>query len=590
MSVSNSSGDIPVLTSEPLYFKSNTLSGSSGHSSGSASKTDVFSRPLLDRPTAIPPSRSYQLGISTMHASPLLQRRNIQRSYSIRDLNLSKVGEVDVKPLKELKDAKVKFAHTTKDLSKIAGSLNEENVEDLYNKRMASQMLSLRQLFKIGTGPSSSHTMGPRFACQAFLKKFPDTKKAQVTLFGSLASTGKGHLTDVAILDELKNLQVELIWNPDEDLDNRVNGLRFKALDGQHSGDVYECFSVGGGRIVDRNESKEQNELQKIYPYSNLTMILKWTEVTGKSLYQYVTEYEGESIWEHLENVWKAMDSAVTRGLASSSTVLPGGLNTPRRAKQMYLKTKRLAENMKRSSLVSAYALAVSEENAGGGMVVTAPTCGACGVIPAVLRYMKDANGIEDQELLQGLAVAGLICNIIKANGSISGAECGCQAEIGSACSGAAAALTMLMGGTPHQIGRAAAMSMEHCLGLTCDPCEGLVQVPCIERNAFYANQAFVSAEIAILEDSRVKAHISFDEVVFTMLLTGKAMNEGYKETAKEGLAKTYKMDNEEDEYKFFKQVNEAERIRREEEEKKKEDERKKEKEIERENEQIEDK
>ncbi|KAK2963248.1 L-serine ammonia-lyase [Blattamonas nauphoetae] len=437
------------------------------------------------------------------------------------------------------------FVHSEKDLAQAVPALKTLDLQMEYEKRMAAKMESLRHLFRIGQGPSSSHTMGPRRAAGRFLKNFPDCKTVRVTLFGSLASTGKGHLTDVAILEGLKGKEVEIVWEPDKEL-GKHNGLRFEAMDGSKAGQKYECYSIGGGAILDESTQggapgTAANAVHEIYPYSNFTMILHWVEETHKPLWQYVDEYEDPKIWQYLKKVWHQMKTAVKTGLDSTQSVLPGSLNTPRRAQSLYLKSRRLHESNRRSTLLMAFAMAVSEENAGGGIVVTAPTCGACGVVPACLYYMQMKEGLTDEEVIRALAVAGLIGNLIKANGSISGAECGCQAEIGSASAMAAGALTMLMGGSPFQIGQAAATALEHCLGLTCDPCDGLVQIPCIERNGFYANHAFCAAELAIIEDGRNP--ISLDEVIFTMYLTGKAMREEFRETSKGGLATTFGLD-----------------------------------------------
>ncbi|KAH7826819.1 L-serine ammonia-lyase [Monocercomonoides exilis] len=484
-----------------------------------------------------------------VHPPPML------RSYSIR--TMPRVGSTQSFNQDPATPTQTDFAHTAKDFEYISSKFKGKDLQAEYEKRMAAKMETLRHLFRIGTGPSSSHTMGPRRACGRFNKRFPDTHKVKVTLYGSLAATGRGHLTDVAIMEGLKGKEVTLCWEPEKDLEHH-NGLTFEALDGPRAGEKYTCYSIGGGALLDDSTKggppgTAMNSVHEIYPYSNFTMILHWVEETGKPLWQYVEEYEPPTIWDYLKKVWLTMKDAINRGLNSSTAVLPGPLNTPQRARSLYLKSRRLSEQYRRNTLVMAYAMAVSEENASGGVVVTAPTCGSCGVIPACLYYMQVKEGFDDAEIIRALAVAGLLGNLIKANGSISGAECGCQAEIGSASSMAAGAVTMLMGGSPYQVGHAASIAMEHCLGLTCDPCEGLVQIPCIERNGFYATQAFVAAEIAILEDGRCP--ISFDEVIFTMYLTGKALREEYRETSKGGLAFTFQLDEQEDEVKQKKAV-----------------------------------
>lgn len=456
------------------------------------------------------------------------------------------------------------FVHTQKDLQRISTNISAELINE-YEQRKVSRMESLKHLYRMGRGPSSSHTIGPRRACRRFVKKCSDCTTVEVTLFDSLALTGKGHLTDAAIIEELQPRKVTIVWQPEKKKKTH-NAMEFKALDGEHAGFVYECYSVGGGALLDA--STKEVEKHQVYPYSNFTMIEMWSHETGRQLWQYVEDYEGPEIKVYLLKVWEQMKKAIEIGLNSSETVLPGVLQTPRRARMLYLKSRRLIESSKKNTLLTSYALAASEENACGGFVVTAPTCGASGVVPACLYYMYTLEGVNEDDIIRALEVAGVIGNLIKANGSISGAECGCQAEVGSACSMAAAALVFLMGGSVMQIGNAAEMAMEHCLGLTCDPCEGLVQVPCIERNAFYARQAFTSAELAILEDS--PSVISLDEVIFTMYITGKAMRAEFRETSLDGLARTYALDDQQDEASLKRKVRAEVRQHRDEDEQKK--------------------
>ncbi|KAJ4458419.1 L-serine ammonia-lyase [Paratrimastix pyriformis] len=338
----------------------------------------------------------------------------------------------------------------------------QEQLAALYDlSGKTHSMQSIKKLFRIGHGPSSSHTMGPRRAAQRFLEMCPEAKNVRVTLYGSLGATGKGHLTDVSIIEALKPKPVEIVWKPEVVLEQHTNGMDFEGFD--ENGTLiqsYRCFSVGGGSIIDDRTrggapGTEAAALYDVYDCGNMNQVLKWCEDTGKPMWQYVYEKEGDSIIGHLQEVWKTMTDCVKRGL-SASGIIPGGLNISRKARSTYLKAKRLQPASQRTALLFAFALAVGEENASGGLVCTAPTCGACGVVPGTLYYMKDVVGSTDEEILQALAIAGLIGTCIKANASISGAECGCQAEIGSACSMAAGALAFLMGGTPRQIEQAA--------------------------------------------------------------------------------------------------------------------------------------
>ena len=345
-------------------------------------------------------------------------------------------------------------------------------------------MESLRQLFKIGYGPSSSHTMGPRNAATIFSKLAEGASKCVVTLYGSLAATGKGHLTDKAILDVLSPLYPTTIeWEPDTVLPFHTNAMKFQAFDDK--GDVMTeriYYSVGGGDIVLDGESRTAGE--SIYPLNKIKDIQKWCEQTGKSYWEYVGETEGEEIWDYLAHVWEVMKAAVRRGIDAEG-VLPGGLGVRRKAVSYYIHASGYNASLKSRGLVYAYALAVSEENASGGEIVTAPTCGSCGIVPAVLYHLHTSKGFSEKRILRALATAGLFGNVVKHNASVSGAEVGCQGEVGVACAMAAAAASQLFGGTPAQIEYSAEMGLEHHLGLTCDPVCGLVQIPCIERNAY---------------------------------------------------------------------------------------------------------
>lgn len=395
-------------------------------------------------------------------------------------------------------------------------------------------MESLRQLFKIGYGPSSSHTMGPRNAATIFSKLAEGASKCVVTLYGSLAATGKGHLTDKAILDVLSPLYPTTIeWKPDTVLPFHTNAMKFQAFDDK--GDVMTeriYYSVGGGDIVLDGESRTAGE--SIYPLNKIKDIQKWCEQTGKSYWEYVGETEGEEIWDYLAHVWEVMKAAVRRGIDAEG-VLPGGLGVRRKAVSYYIHASGYNASLKSRGLVYAYALAVSEENASGGEIVTAPTCGSCGIVPAVLYHLHTSKGFSEKRILRALATAGLFGNVVKHNASVSGAEVGCQGEVGVACAMAAAAASQLFGGTPAQIEYSAEMGLEHHLGLTCDPVCGLVQIPCIERNAYAAARALDANLYAAFSDGRHS--VDFDRIVEVMKQTGHDIPSLYKETAQGGLA-----------------------------------------------------
>jgi len=398
-------------------------------------------------------------------------------------------------------------------------------------------MRSLTQLYRIGVGPSASHTLGPRRAADAFKARQSEADSYRVTLYGSLAATGKGHLTDVALREAFAPVEIEIIWKPDKVLSFHPNGMDFEALD--KSGNVinrWRVFSIGGGAL---REEGQDDPRETVYGLSTMEEIIQWTENTSKTIWQYVEEREGDAIWAHLKEVWDVMQAAIERGLNTVGP-LPGILRLPRKAQSYYSKTKWCSSQLKRSGLLSAYALAVSEENAAGGVVATAPTCGSCGVLPSVLRYVKEIHKSSDTDVLRALATAGIVGNLAKYNASISGAEVGCQGEIGTACAMASAAAAQMMGGTPRQIEYAAEMGIEHHLGLTCDPVAGLVQIPCIERNAFAATRALDCAEFALLSDGIHR--VSFDDAILTMKQTGKDLQHMYRETSAGGLAVTYRL------------------------------------------------
>ncbi len=395
-------------------------------------------------------------------------------------------------------------------------------------------MESITKIFRIGQGPSSSHTMAPGKAAGIFVRRTENAHSYRVTLYGSLAATGRGHLTHEALSRACLPKSVEIVEKPDITLPIHPNGMFFEALD--EAGAVYyswQVYSVGGGAL--REETQEES--RAVYSLTTMKSLLHWTAETGNPLWMYVQECEGERIWEYLEQARHAMYDAIVRGLDAEG-VLPGGLTLQRKAQQVYQQARQMSSMNQRSGLLSAYALAVSEENAAGGIVVTAPTCGSCGVLPAVLYYLQQQNSYKPLRILRALAIAGLIGNIVKTNASVSGAEVGCQGEVGTACAMAAAAAAHLLGGSPYQIEYAAEIGLEHHLGLTCDPVAGLVQVPCIERNVMAAMRALNCAEYALLSDGRHL--ISFDQVVLTMKQTGHDLPSLYRETAAGGLASTY--------------------------------------------------
>ena len=394
-------------------------------------------------------------------------------------------------------------------------------------------MESIRELYRIGHGPSSSHTMGPRKASERFLIKNKNANHFEVILYGSLAATGLGHLTDLAIKDTFKDFQCKIVWQPKIFLPKHPNALKFTAFNSDESVlDEWTAYSVGGGTIID---DETETETIQIYPHKNLLEIMNWCNQNGKQYWEYVEEFEGKEIWNFLDEVWVAMRESIARGLTRDG-VLPGILKLPRKAQSYYNKGKHYAAPFKRRAQLFSYALAVSEENAAGGKIVAAPTCGACGVLPAVLEYAVKVYESDKTSILRALATAGLIGNLIKRTASISGAEVGCQGEVGTACAMASAASAQLLGGTIYQIEYSAEMGLEHHLGLTCDPVAGLVQIPCIERNAFAAERAVAHTTYAIISDGRHR--ISFDEVVETMYKTGIDLQSQYRETSQGGLAK----------------------------------------------------
>ena len=378
--------------------------------------------------------------------------------------------------------------------------------------------------------------MGPRRAAEMFQHRNVECKHFRVTLYGSLAATGKGHLTDAAIYDVLRPYsEVELVWEPSIFKPFHPNGMRFEALVGGEVVDDWTVYSVGGGALAEENSAPIENE--DVYPHKRLTDILHWCTENGRTLWEYVELHEGKDIWEFLSEIWRVMREAVERGIETDG-VIPGPLHLPRRAMRYNVRASGYKQSLQSRGLIFSYALAVSEENASGGRIVTAPTCGSSGVLPAVLYHLWKTREFSEMRVCRALATAGLIGNIVKHNASISGAEVGCQGEVGVACAMAAAAANQLFGGTPAQIEYAAEMGLEHHLGMTCDPVCGLVQIPCIERNAYAAARALDANLYSMYTDGHHR--VSFDRVVEVMKQTGHDLPSIYKETGEGGLAKDF--------------------------------------------------
>ena len=397
-------------------------------------------------------------------------------------------------------------------------------------------MKSIREIYKIGKGPSSSHTMGPERATRVFKEHYPNADGFRIILYGSLSKTGVGHGTDRVIQAVLSPLPTEIVFSK-ETLDGHPNTMDMIALkDGAEIGRM-RIESIGGGDI--RVPGESLLDTPEVYPensFAEIADFCKWRYI--EKLSDYVELNEGEEIWDFLMEVWQVMKQSIAEGVAAEG-ILPGGLKVKRKAKFLYEHPEDdLVPGMVEFKRIAAYAYAVAEQNADNGTIVTAPTCGACGVLPAVLKYAQDTRGFSDEQILRGLATAGIVGSLTKRNASISGAECGCQAEIGTACSMAAAALAELYEQNLDQVEYAAEAAMEHHLGLTCDPICGLVQIPCIERNAVAAMRAMNACNLSFfLTGSR---NISYDMVCRAMHETGINLNHRFRETSEGGLAKIY--------------------------------------------------
>lgn len=399
-------------------------------------------------------------------------------------------------------------------------------------------MKSIRDIYKIGKGPSSSHTMGPERAAKLFRSEHPEAEAFRVILYGSLSKTGVGHGTDRVLRQVLSPLPTEIVFSDEVLPDSHPNTMDFIALRGGEETGSLRVESVGGGdiRIPGRKEKEEAEEVYIEHSFAEIADFCKWRYI--HTLSDYVELNEGPEIWDFLMDVWQVMKNAIDEGLQASGT-LPGGLGVQRKAKYLYEQTPEHYEpSLREFQLIAAYAYAVAEQNADNGTIVTAPTCGACGVLPAVLKYAQETKHFSDEEICRGLAAAGIIGNLTKSNASISGAECGCQAEIGTACSMAAAALAELYKQNLDQVEYAAEVAMEHHLGLTCDPICGLVQIPCIERNAVAAMRAMNACNLSyFLTGSR---NISYDMVCRAMRETGVNLDHRFRETSEGGLARLY--------------------------------------------------
>ncbi|MBQ9843088.1 MAG: L-serine ammonia-lyase, iron-sulfur-dependent, subunit alpha [Oscillospiraceae bacterium] len=398
-------------------------------------------------------------------------------------------------------------------------------------------MKSIREIYKIGKGPSSSHTMGPERAAKLFLQRYPQADHFQVTLYGSLSKTGVGHGTDRVLLEVLGAERTKIVFSQETWEGMHPNTMDFSAFQDDIEIGQLQVESIGGGDIrIPGDKSSDSEEVYVEHSFAEIADFCKWRYV--HTLSEYVELNEGPEIWDFLMEVWLTMKQAIADGLAATG-VLPGGLQVQRKAKFLYEQEPEVKHPaLMEFQQIAAYAYAVAEQNADNGTIVTAPTCGACGVLPAVLKYAQDTKGFTDEQILRGLATAGIIGNLTKQNASISGAECGCQAEIGTACSMAAAALAELYKQNLDQVEYAAEVAMEHHLGLTCDPICGLVQIPCIERNAVAAMRAMNACNLSyFLTGSR---NISYDMVCRAMKETGVNLNHRFRETSEGGLAKLY--------------------------------------------------
>ena len=465
--------------------------------------------------------------IKSLRISRGLSQKELARLIGTSDRTVSKWERGDARP----KDAHIRA------LAQIFGVSTQQLLsvdESSKNNEEATGMQSLVELFKIGRGPSSSHTMGPERACKVFVGQHPALDALQVVLYGSLAKTGKGHGTDRVIKKTTAPLPCEIIFDYTKTDIPHPNTMDLIGLrDGVEVARA-RVMSVGGGSILFENESMVH--LPEIYREHTFADIAGYCKRHSLRLWEYAAEHEGPDFWDYMNQVWNVMKRSIISGLDDEG-ILPGGLSVKKKARSLF-QSQHIDESAatRENRMVCAFAFAVSEQNASGEQIVTAPTCGAAGVLPAVLYYQQQKNKFSDEQITRALVTAGIVGNLIKTNASISGAECGCQAEIGSACAMAAAALGELFSLDIDKIEYAAEIAIEHHLGLTCDPICGLVQIPCIERNAVAAMRAINAVSLAsFLWDSR---KISFDKVIKTMKETGRDLSASYKETSEAGLAK----------------------------------------------------
>lgn len=406
---------------------------------------------------------------------------------------------------------------------------------------MKQPLQSIFNVYIVGAGPSSTHSIGPQRAARLFLRSLPAAPaRVRITLYGSLAATGRGHWTDRTLVRTLDPVRAEVVFDPHRTDLPHPNTLKFEAFDA--AGLLYKEWtvcSIGGGNLQEANGTPvEPATLPATYPLGNIREAMTYCRANDMPFWGIVEQVETD-LWPRLEAIWDTMVETLQRGLASTQIILPGTLELPRRANIIHHRAADLQGATHEMGLLAAYALATAEENAAGGQVVTAPSCGAAGILPAVLYFFKTHHGRTTRQILEALATAGLFGASIRANATVSGAEAGCQAEVGSACSMAAAAAAQLSGASLSQIEYAAEMAMEHNLGLTCDPIEGYVQIPCIERNMNAALRALECAAFTLMTDGHHL--IGFDEVIEVMNNTGHDLQAAYRETAAGGLASLWR-------------------------------------------------
>ncbi len=409
---------------------------------------------------------------------------------------------------------------------------------------MSAPLQTIFDVYAVGAGPSSTHSIGPQRAARRFAASLSAPPvRVRVTLYGSLAATGRGHWTDRTLVRTLEPIRTEVVFDAQAADLPHPNTMKFEALDaGGRPVKTWTVCSIGGGSLREAGGTPVAGAERAEYPVGNIAEALDWCRAHDRAFWQ-LAERTEHDLWPRLAAIWEAMRDTVRRGLHSKQIILPGTLELARRAGTTWRRAQDLQGTPRDIGRLAAFALAVAEENAAGMQVVTAPSCGAAGVLPAVLYFFKTVRRAPTRRILEALATAGLFGSSIRANATVSGAEAGCQAEIGSACSMAAAAAAQLSGATLNQIEYAAEMAMEHNLGLTCDPIEGYVQIPCIERNMNAALRAIECAAFTLLTDGRHL--VSFDDVIEVMNRTGRDLQAAYRETATGGLARLWRRDIE---------------------------------------------